>query len=111
MENNVARNIRILRESNHLTSEQMAGYLGIKRAAYANYENALRNVPLDVLQKASDIFGCPLSTFFEEDVNEVKSVFQCAFRVDNLPVEDLREIARFKSVAMNYLKMIRLENK
>jgi len=107
----IARNLKILRDANRLSAEQMSSYLGIGRSTYANYESGLRNVPLEVLLKASDIFGCELSVFFEEDDTKVKTLLQCAFRVDGLCNEDIKEIARFKAIAMNYLKIKNIEAK
>ena len=34
----IGRNLKVLREANDLTQEQMASYLSIGRSAYANYE-------------------------------------------------------------------------
>lgn len=107
----IGRNLKSLRESNGYTQEQVSDYLGIKRSAYANYEAGEREAPLEVLEKAADLFGCELSLLFEEDETAVENMLVCVFRADDLNVDDMREVAAFKSVVMNYLKMERLLEK
>lgn len=94
--------------ANELTQGQVASYLGVKRSAYANYESGERNMPLELMQKAADLFGCSLSSLLSDDPNEVKNILSFAFRADDLSPEDLRELANFKKVAMNYIKMSKL---
>ncbi len=89
----------------------MAEYLGVGRSAYANYEAGERETPLEVLQKSADLFGCELALLFEEDETAVRNMLVCAFRADDLSTDDMREVASFKSVVMNYLKMERLMGK
>ena len=105
------RNLKALREANGYTQEKMAEYLGVGRSAYANYEAGERETPLEVLQKAADLFGCELALLFEEDETAVRNMLVCAFRADDLNADDMREVASFKSVVMNYLKMERLLGK
>lgn len=104
----IGRNLKSLREANGYTQEQLSDYLGIRRSAYANYEAGDREAPLEVLEKAADLFGCELSLLFEEDETAVANMLVCAFRADDLNVEDMREVAAFKSIVMNYLKMERM---
>ena len=78
------RNLKALREANGYTQEKMAEYLGVGRSAYANYEAGERETPLEVLQKAADLFGCELALLFEEDETAVRNMLVCAFRADDL---------------------------
>ena len=55
--------------------------------------------------------GCELALLFEEDETAVRNMLVCAFRADDLSADDMREVASFKSVVMNYLKMERLLGK
>ena len=105
------RNLKALREANGYTQEKVSEYLGVGRSAYANYEAGERETPLEVLQKAADLLGCELSLLFEEDESAVRNMLVCAFRADDLNADDMREVAAFKSVVMNYLKMERLLGK
>lgn len=103
-----AQNIKILRENSGYTQEQIAAFLGINRSAYANYEAGVRNMPLTVMESLASLFGVDLSVLFDEDPESVKSMLLCAFRADDLSQEDMKQVAEFKSIAMNYLKMNKL---
>ena len=96
----------MLREANDLTQEQMSGYLGIGRSAYANYEAGEREAPLEVLERSASLLGCEMDLLFEEDVETVKDrMMVCAFRTDGLTQADMKEVARFKQVVLEYMKM------
>ena len=90
MSNVIGRNLKVLREANDLTQEQMSSYLGIGRSAYANYEAGERETPLEVLERSASLLGCELELLFEEDVETVKDrMMVCAFRTDGLIVPQL----------------------
>ena len=104
----VGRNLKALREANGYTQEQVANFLGIGRSAYANYELGERETPLEVMERACELFGCELDLLFDEDEQAVKNMLVCAFRADNLSVSDMKEVAAFKNIVLNYMKMERL---
>jgi transcriptional regulator with XRE-family HTH domain len=49
------------REKNGLTQAQMAGKLGIPQNTYSNYENAKREIPLELLAKMRTAYGIDLN--------------------------------------------------
>ena len=100
----IGRNLKVLREANDLTQEQMSSYLGIGRSAYANYEAGERETPLEVLERSAALLGCELELLFEQDVETVKDRMS-AFRTDGLTEGDMKEVARFKQVVLEYMKM------
>lgn len=104
----VGRNLKALREANGYTQEQVANFLGIGRSAYANYEAGERETPMEVMERASELFGCELALLFDEDEQAVKNMLVCAFRADNMSVNDMKEVAAFKNIVLNYMKMERL---
>lgn len=104
----VGRNLKALREANGYTQEQVANFLDIGRSAYANYEAGERETPMEVMERASELFGCELALLFDEDEQAVKNMLVCAFRADNLSVNDMKEVAAFKNIVLNYMKMERL---
>ena len=109
MSNVIGRNLKVLREANDLTQEQMSSYLGIGRSAYANYEAGEREAPLEVLERSASLLGCELELLFEEDVETVKDqMLVCAFRTDGLTDSDMQEVARFKRVVLEYMKMTKM---
>ena len=106
----IGKNLKQLRDFNRFSQEQVSEYLGIKRSAYSNYESGEREAPLDVLEKISNLYGCELYVFFEENIETFQDALVCTFRVDNLSNTDLSEIANFKDIVKSYLKMTRLQH-
>ena len=104
----IGKNLKLLREANGFTQEQMASFLKINRSTYANYETGEREAPLEVLEKAGHVFGTELNIFFEEDESALRNMLVCAFHADNLSPEDMEEVARLKELVLNYLKINRL---
>lgn len=105
------KNLRLFREANQFTQEQVAKLLDIGCSAYANYEAGIREMPVDMLEKAADLFGCELYLMFEDNPKTRKEMLSCAFRIENASDSDLEGIAHFKKIAKNYLKMNQLINK
>lgn len=105
MKSVIARNLKALRNANGYTQDNIAEFLGISRSTYSNYEDGDREVPLEVLEKAAALFGCELSMLFEEDEKALQGVLMCAFRADNFDTDDMHEVADFKNIVLNYLKM------
>ena len=103
-----ARNLKSLREANGFTQERLANYLGIGRSAYSNYELGDREIPLNIMESLANLYGCDLFALYEESEDVLNSTLATAFRVDNLSDEDLKQIAIFKNVVKNYLKMDKL---
>ncbi len=108
MDRIIARNLKLLRENNNFTQEQMSAYLGVGRSAYSNYESGSRSVPLDVMEGVAKLFGVDLSVLFEDSEESLKSMLLCAYRAEDLSKDDMKQVAEFKSIAMNYLRMNKL---
>lgn len=103
--NIVGRNIRAIREKMGYTQEVFADYLDITREEVSYYENGNRPAPSKVITKIAELFAIDEYDLFEEDNAVSKINLALAFRADNLIGEDLKTVANFKSIAMNYLKM------
>ena len=81
--------IKLLREANNYTQENVSDYLGIKRSTYSNYETGDREAPWTVLEKLANLYGCDLYDLMSDDKDVLQGVVACAFRVDSLSVEDM----------------------
>jgi transcriptional regulator with XRE-family HTH domain len=112
MESNnvVAQNFARLRDGLGISQQQMADFLGVKRSLVSYYENGKREIPLDVLEKASNLFGVDLADFFEEDAAAAQATFCMAFRAQELDELSLNAISEFRKVVGNYLKMKKLQD-
>ncbi|MDR0825307.1 MAG: helix-turn-helix domain-containing protein [Prevotella sp.] len=110
MKNIVSKNLKKFRESSGLTQEKVASFLGIDRSAYANYEAGCREMPYNLEERVSDLYGIAPILLYEEDEQKINTELVCAFRTDNLSDKDLKGIADFKKIVKNYLKIGRLSN-
>ncbi|CAN5877301.1 hypothetical protein BH24BAC1_BH24BAC1_14890 [soil metagenome] len=103
-----ARNFKLLRERLNLTQEQLSEYLAVPRGYVSYYETGQREIPLEILEKASDLFGIDLLDLLEEDSEEALTHLAFAFRADELKTEDLQAMAAFKKIVKNVQRMNRL---
>ncbi len=105
MDKIIAQNLKKLREAARYTQEEVAHALEIARSAYSNYESGNREAPYDILEKASNFFGCDMAVLFEENEHAEAQIFASAFRIDGILPEDAAEIMHFKEIVKAYLKM------
>lgn len=104
----IGRNIKFYRENGGFSQENVASFLKVKREMISYYETGTREVPLEILDRLSDLFGIDVAGFLEEDEKEVKENLICAFRTDGIAENDLESIAQFKAIVKNYLKLTKL---
>lgn len=107
----IGKNLKAFRKLNNFTQEKVSQYLGINRSTYGNYESGERETPLDVLEKCADVYGCDLLLFFEDNEVAADDMLVCAFRVNDISDEDLKEVAHFKNIVKNYIKLNELLKK
>lgn len=101
----VANNIKKMRESSGFTQDNVANFLGIKRSAYSNYETGDRELPLSIMEKLADLYGCDMYDLYSEDEKVLQDMLVTAFRADDVSPEDMEQIAAFKRIVRNSLKM------
>ena len=106
--NTIGVNIRLYREKNSLTQKAIADYLNISRELISYYETGERTPQLEVLTKLSDLFGIDLEDLLEESEEKTQENVVLAFRNKDFSNDDLKEIAGFKKIIKNFLKMERL---
>lgn len=105
---NLSKNIRILREKNGFSQQNIADFLGIERSLYGFYENGSREIPFDRLEKLASLFGCELNTLLTDNEQELEDILICALRSEEMNKEDIKTIASFKDIVLTYLKISRL---
>jgi len=106
--NLLGANMKRYREYNSLTQKELADFLGCSREVISYYESGSRIPKIDVLNKISDIFGIELCELLEESSEMVEENLVLAFRKNDYSNEDFGEIASFKRIIKNYMKMERL---
>ena len=110
MEINTGLIIKGLRDKYEYTQDRVAEFLGIKREMISFYENNEREVPLEVLEKLSDLFGIDLDVFFVDNVDEAIAEVVFAFRKNDLDNHDMDAMADFGKIVKNYLKIKNLHD-
>lgn len=101
--------LKAFREKNILSQEAVASFLGIKRELLSYYENDSREPSVEVLEKLADLYGAELSDFFEKDQSLINTNVAFAFRATDINAEDLKQLAQFRKIVKNYLKIVELE--
>ncbi len=104
----IGENIERFRKSNNMKQTVLADFLGISREMISYYENGKRPIPIQILMKLSDLFGVDLEVLISDEPTSTVEDLALAFRTDNLSSNDLNEIAKFKRIIKNYVKMKRL---
>lgn len=107
MQELIGSNIAKIRKAQGLTQDDIASHLGLSRIQISYYERGGRNISATDLNKLSELFGIELSELLEEDLHLQNLNLAFAFRSDNSE-SDFEQIASFKKVVMNYLKMERI---
>jgi transcriptional regulator with XRE-family HTH domain len=110
MKNNIGKNIKIFREKIGVNQEDIANYCGIKREIISYYENGKRDVSLLHLEKIAEYLNVDMETFIEENPSDIQPDLALAFRANEVTPSDLGQIAYFRKIVKNYLKMKSIES-
>ena len=101
----IGRNIKFFREKLGLNQDDLAGYLAISREEVSYIENARRPISTIIISKAANLFGIEEYDLYEEDSETIAANVAFAFRADFLLANDIQNIADFRKIVLNYLKM------
>jgi transcriptional regulator with XRE-family HTH domain len=101
--------MKSLREKFDYVQETVAEYLGISRELVSMYETGEREIPIEVLEKLSNLFCVEPDAFFAETPEEAIAQVAFAFRKDQMEASDLEQIAAFGKIVKNYLKIKKLD--
>ena len=105
---NAGLTMKSLRERFGYVQENVAEFLGVSRELVSMYETGEREIPIEVIEKLSDLFGVDPEVFFAENSEEAIAQVAFAFRKDEVNADDLKEIAAFGKIVKNYLKIKKL---
>ncbi len=101
----LSRNIRALRESLGYTQAQVANYLGVTASAVNQYENETRAIPANFVSKLALLLNVEEYELYQETPQHQQILSAFAFRADELIAEDLKSIAAFKKIVLNYFHL------
>jgi transcriptional regulator with XRE-family HTH domain len=101
----IGKNLQTLRKKLGFTQDQVAEYLSINREEISYYENGTRSMPSQLMSQISNLYGVDEYDFYEENFDLASVNLALAFRAESLKPADLAQIAQFKKIVRNYLRM------
>lgn len=103
--------LKLYREKIGLTQDNIASFLGIKREMISYFENGTREPSIEHYEKLAQLFGIELADFFEENEDLVKTNVAFAFRATQIQDGDITQIASFRKIISNHIKLQQLKEK
>ena len=61
--------LRELREDRDYTQQEIADFLHIKQNTYSQYENSIREIPIDLIIKLADYYGVSIDSLLSQTDN------------------------------------------
>lgn len=107
--NSIGGTIKRMREKLGYSQADLAQFLSVKREVISYYENDTRKVPVPILNKLADLFCIDLMDLLDDNTGQQRVNVAMAFRADAFVADDLEQIASFKKIVKNYLKMSQLK--
>lgn len=95
----VGKKVAELRIRNEFKQSQIADFLNVDQSYISKCEKNERNFSLEALEKISDLFGCPLEYFTDEESKYEPMPF--ALRAKSIEKEDLEVISTINKLALN----------
>ena len=102
----VYEKLKMMREKAGLRQGQIAEYLGVTQTFISKVENGERNLTVDQLESAVNLYGYSLAAF--ADMDQDAHPIQFAFRAQDVSQDDLRVIAEIGKIAINSRFMARM---
>lgn len=103
--------MKSFREKFGYVQEKVGDYLGISRELVSMYETGEREIPVEVIEKLSELFCVDSSAFFADTPEEAMAHVAFAFRKEDMEERDLQEVAKFGKIVLNYIKIKQLDGK
>lgn len=95
--------LKKLRDESGLSQGQIAKYLNVDQSYISRYEKNERQLSATMLEKISNLFGCPIEYFVTENFDYKPLPF--ALRASSIDVEDLEAISAINKIALNLRNM------
>ncbi|MFR9290874.1 MAG: helix-turn-helix domain-containing protein [Clostridium paraputrificum] len=95
----VGKRVADLRTKNKFKQSQIAEFLNVDQSYISKCEKNERKFSMEVLEKISNLFGCPMEYFTEEESQYEPMPF--ALRAKSIEREDLEAISTINKLALN----------
>ena len=100
--NNMAKNLRVLRERFDYSQAEVSSYLNISQPAYQKYESGLTEVSMEALEKLAQLYGVDEYEIMEGNVEQMQMAGIFAFRRNGIE-GNLEDVSHFQQIVKNYL--------
>lgn len=104
----LSKNIRSLRENQSYSQKQVAGYLDISTATLTLYETDTRLIPATIVSNLALLFNVDEHDLYLDKPQQHPILSAFSLPVDNLQSQDLKSIAEFKKIVLNYRHLNKL---
>lgn len=101
----IGKNLQSLREKQGFAHHQIAEYLEITPKELRDFEKGNRPIAISLMSLLANLYGVDKYDFYEEKLDTEIAIPEFNFTVESIPVSDLKQIASFKKIIRNYLKM------
>ena len=94
----IGKELKILRDKNGYTQEQVGCYLDLDQSMIAKIESGTRSIGISELSKLANLYGCEMNNLINCSITTPLAL---AYRATNVEKEDLEAIARIKKIVFN----------
>jgi len=100
----IGKNIKLFREKNNFTQEEVAKFIDITQEEMSYIENSKREIRITVLDRLSNLFNIPMKYFLMENTTDLSDSIM-SFRSDKLDKDTLDTISLINKFASNYINL------
>ena len=108
MDNNIAKNLKSLRELYGYNQDVIAKFLGVDQSLVSKIEKGERSVSIDLIEKLSSLYGIKVSDLENGDFEKLN--ISTSFRKNDLDSSDLDVISKINKICLNIEFMEELLN-
>lgn len=87
---NIGNNIKLLRQKNNLTQDQVANKLGVSYQAVSKWEVGANTPDIALLPEIAGLFGVTVDSLFSDDINEFSEALSLAKDDDVIRIVQMR---------------------
>lgn len=95
----IGNTIKVLRESTGYNQQNIAAFLDVDQSLISKIEKGERNISSDMLEKLASLFGVSVDSIIH--ANTTIKPLSCAFRCNDLTVDEMDAICAINKIALN----------
>lgn len=103
----MGKKIKELRTKSNLTQSIVAEFLSVDQSLIAKIEKGERNINVDMIEKLSELFCCPIEYILDEE--EYDDSCTIAFRKKDIEDINLEALAVINKIVLNQFEMDKIK--